>query len=97
MALAVCLTLIVFDAATVAQVFGDTETELEGIVDDGEGVADFFSMVRIILIVGGAAGVGYATFQGWRSSDYSNAVVGFAVAVLAVLGITIFQNLVLGT
>ena len=96
MASAVCLTVIVFDTATVAQVFQDTETELEGIVDNADGVADFFSMLRIMLIVGTTAGVGFAIYQGWRSSDYTGVAIGLGVGVLGIITITIFQSLILG-
>ncbi|MGL5834685.1 MAG: hypothetical protein ACRC1Z_15835 [Waterburya sp.] len=92
----VCLSVIAFNTATVAQVFEDTETELDGIVENGDGVADFFSLIRVILIVGGSAGAGYAIYQGWRGNDYAAVAIGLGVAVLGIVGISVFQNLVLG-
>ena len=96
-ALTIALLFTILDTPSMAQVFDGAESELEAIFDGGDGVADFFTMLRIVLLIGLAAGVSYAGYQGWRNTDITPVAIGLGVGVLGVIIIEIFQNIILGT
>ena len=87
-ALAISLTLTVFATPSLAQIFDGAESEIEGLTE-GEGVTEFFSMLRVIILVGLAAGVIYAGIQAWRNSDITPVAMGLATGVLGLVIIEI--------
>lgn len=94
-ALAISLILTVFINPSLAQIFDGAESEIEGLTE-GEGVGEFFSMLRVIILVGLAAGVIYAGVQAWRNSDVTPAAMGLAAGVLGLVIIEVFQRIILG-
>lgn len=96
LSLAVCLVLTVFGTPSMAQIFDDAESELEGIGDGGDGIADFFSIFRLLVLLGISAGVVYGGVQAWRSQDVTSTLIGVSVGVIIIVIITVFQNLILG-